>query len=127
MDELVFTDDPGGASCPDCQVELHVCMVGGIKCVGCSQCRGLLLTGESFAALVQLLRSQYRGPDVFPEKPPEDHLTVQRNCPACGHSLDTHSWSGPGHVVIDACRECHLVWLDNHELTRIVRAPGRRT
>ena len=32
----------------------------------------------------------------------------------------------PGNIVIDTCIGCKLAWLDHGELSKIVRAPGRR-
>ena len=51
------------------------------------------------------------------------------NCPSCGGPMDVdslmdpHPYLGPGSVVIDSCRNCHLVWLDYNELNRIIGAP----
>ncbi len=37
--------------------------------------------------------------------------------------MDTHSYAGPGNVIVDSCGTCFLIWLDRGELTRIAHAP----
>jgi hypothetical protein len=37
--------------------------------------------------------------------------------------MDAHFYAGPGHVIIDSCENCCLIWLDGGELMRIVQAP----
>jgi Zn-finger nucleic acid-binding protein len=37
--------------------------------------------------------------------------------------MDTHSYAGPGNVIVDSCGDCFLIWLDRGELTRIAHAP----
>ncbi|MGI9444899.1 MAG: zf-TFIIB domain-containing protein [Rubripirellula sp.] len=52
-------------------------------------------------------------------------LRVNRLCPACGGSLETHAFCGPGNAVIDTCFPCGVIFLDAGELTKLVRAPGK--
>jgi Zn-finger nucleic acid-binding protein len=40
--------------------------------------------------------------------------------------METHSYCGPGNVVIDSCEPCSLNWLDHGELARIAQAPDDR-
>ena len=39
--------------------------------------------------------------------------------------METHPYYGPGNIVIDACIQCHLLWLDPGELKQVLDAPGR--
>jgi Zn-finger nucleic acid-binding protein len=45
-------------------------------------------------------------------------------CPACGATMLTDWYYGPGNIVIDSCPACDLVWLDAGEMRRAVDAPG---
>ena len=75
-------------------------------------------------ALDALSQSEYYGAMPVPLEP----LELQRrvDCPRCHAPMDVHPYYGPGNTVIDSCRSCGLVWLDQGEITRIERAPGRR-
>lgn len=126
IEVLVFSDKSAEIQCPSCNSTLMFCTMCDVKCVGCPNCRGLLIDGATFGQITQFLRSQYRGPIRIPTPPSEVALKMKRQCPACNAVLDTHPYYGPGNVVIDACRECELVWLDQKELAQIVMAPGRR-
>jgi Zn-finger nucleic acid-binding protein len=123
---LVFEDRSAEITCPDCQDDMRFCLMSGLKCVGCPKCLGMLIDGEGFGELVRMLRSMYKGPNDLPKPPEENELRKHRQCPSCLGTMDTHPYYGPGNVVIDACRECKLVWLDRDEMGRIVRAPGKR-
>lgn len=123
---ISFAESSAAIVCPVCQVEMWFAQVCGIKVVACRKCLGTLYAGEAFAAIVRQLRREYLGPDAPPQPLDPDRRHQVRNCPACGQTMDNHPYSGPGNVIVDACRHCFLTWLDADELARIVRAPGRR-
>lgn len=124
--EIDFSSELAELPCPDCRTSLVHATAAGAKVIGCPTCRGLFLAGEDFALLVRSLRSAYRGPDVIPHPIDPDQAHPPRECPACAAVMDAHPYAGPGNAVIDACRECRMVWLDHGELQQIVQAPGRR-
>ncbi len=86
----------------------------------------MFLAGEEFAEVVRILRHDYRGPIEIPRPLDPETSHPQRPCPACGEKMDVHPYSGPGNAIIDACRICQMVWLDNQELAQIVKAAGKR-
>lgn len=124
--ELQQTDREAGVACPQCQLELTIGNFGQLKVATCRTCKGLLFPAEALAAFVADQRSSYTGSDVAPQPMDWRQLEQRRNCPSCIQQFQTHSYSGPGNVVIDFCRECNLIWLDGGELTGIIQAPGRR-
>lgn len=78
---------------------------------------------NDFMALIEELRSTYAGRGSV--QPAADRRALDRhvNCPQCHQPMDTHFYEGPGNIVIDDCSRCFLNWLDQGELTRVVRAP----
>ncbi len=108
--------------CPVCAVALAHASLGGHRILYCQRCRGMLTLMERFMALAAALRAgQTDGIPQAPARPEE----FQRHtfCPQCHHEMDTHFYGGPGNVVIDSCSPCHMIWLDYHELLRIIRSP----
>jgi Zn-finger nucleic acid-binding protein len=114
------------ASCPTCGGTLVEGLMDGFGVGHCPDCRGVLLAGEDFADIVRSRRASYRRADAAPV--PLEPLELQRrvDCPRCHTPMDVHPYYGPGNTVIDSCRACGLVWLDQGEIARIERAPGRR-
>jgi Zn-finger nucleic acid-binding protein len=117
---------PLEANCPTCGSTLVEGLMDDFRVGHCPDCRGVLLAGEDFAAIVRSRRASYRRADATPV--PLEPLEFQRrvDCPRCQAPMDVHPYYGPGNTVIDSCRSCGLVWLDQGEITRIERAPGRR-
>ena len=72
--------------------------------------------------VIEQLRSDDHSPAV---QTPPDQGDLKRviQCPRCNRRMDTHFYAGPGNVIVDTCDNCHLIWLDRGELTRIAHAP----
>jgi Zn-finger nucleic acid-binding protein len=115
--------EPAQESCPACHVGLVHAAIGGHRIRYCERCRGMLIGMDTFADIVQDLRSRRDTTADAPHPPDWQDLNRKRSCPQCGNLMDTHLYGGPGNVVIDDCEHCALVWLDYGELQRIVRAP----
>ncbi len=89
----------------------------------CGRCRGILTRMDTFATLVQDLRT-HPGAEVETLRPPDwNDLKRRINCPHCGQRMDTHLYGGPGNVILDNCDACGVNWLDDGELQRILGAP----
>jgi hypothetical protein len=85
----------------------------------------MLIDQEVFLMVIEYLRARSQKPPISP--PPVDLTELKRqiNCPNCRRQMSTHLYGGPGNLVVDNCTHCALLWLDNNEFTRIIRAPGR--
>jgi len=113
--------------CPVCEEQnLGVGTISGFQVCYCHGCRGFVLPQKDFQDLVNVLRATYPGPEDRPVPIDQMELHQKRNCPACVQPMETHPYYGPGNAVIDSCRFCGLVWLDQTELVTIQKAPGRR-
>ncbi len=111
--------------CPLCHEPLLVAALDDrYPAYYCQACRGLLLVRASFRGVVQLRRSRAAGPGVAPRPLDRTELARQVSCPACGRTMGTHPYLGPGNVVIDTCSTCDLIWLDHGELSEMIEAPG---
>lgn len=126
-DRVVSLERPAGLDCPHCESELVQAAVDGRPANYCPGCRGILIEAPIFADVAWNRRVKYRGPDMAPESIDPDSLNRSIDCPRCEQPMEVHPHYGPGRAIIDSCSCCHLVWLDNAELTSIERTPGRRS
>lgn len=110
-------------NCPICAVPLVHATMGGIRFLYCGQCRGMLISMEIFAALIDELRGQLGVRPAIAKPPDPRDLDRDMSCPWCHNRMDTHRYGGPGNVIIDSCSKCYLNWLDHGELMRIVHTP----
>jgi Zn-finger nucleic acid-binding protein len=109
-------------ACPICNQSLVKATIAKIAVLYCAQCHGLLMPMNVLPGLVDALKA---GVDKAAVQTPPDPSELRRSiqCPKCHRRMDTHSYAGPGNVVIDSCGDCFLIWLDRGELMRIVHAP----
>jgi Zn-finger nucleic acid-binding protein len=118
-DGVRVLDRAGDQFCPVCRIPLMNATLADVEILYCQRCRGLLLRMGHFATLIDTL-----GPDMHAAKPAADPSELARkiNCPQCQRPMETHVYYGGGHVVIDDCSACSLVWLDHGEMQRIAAA-----
>lgn len=109
-------------SCPVCGVPLMHASIAKVSIEYCTHCRGMLISMGVFVTLVEELRAGQPGTLVEPPPDPSE-LHHKLDCPHCHKPMDTHFYSGPGNVVMEACDKCELNWLDHGKLMRIVHAP----
>jgi len=120
-------DRSSGVICPGCRhEELVIGELEGCQFAGCPGCEGMLFQQSVFAMLIGHLRAESRLPTLAPVPLDVEELRVERYCPTCDGRLETHAYGGPGNAVIDTCFPCGVIWFDQGELTKLVRAPGRR-
>lgn len=93
----------------------------------CSSCHGFAIQRGALADLVEDLRSLYEGPDNAPIPIDQKQLGSRLNCVGCQFPVETVAYNGPGNVVIASCDSCEISWINDGDLDRIVRAPGRRS
>ena len=125
-DGIEFIGNETDFLCPVCtDSSLVVSSLNGMQVCGCKTCKGFLVDSVSFGALVTTLRVEYRGAeDIVLMNSRELDKVI--NCPTCFNPMYTHPYHGPGNVVVNSCSECQLNWLDEGELAKIIRAPGKR-
>ena len=91
----------------------------------CRGCRGILFNRPTFRQLIEIRRAKA----IIPPEPPtifeQKELQRRVRCPMCSQIMDAHPYLGPGSIIIDTCDQCDLIWLDYHELDKIVNAPGK--
>lgn len=106
--------------CPVCGVPLLNAALKGSAILYCRRCRGLLTDMGHFISLVE--ETHKGNSSIVPSNSDPSELTRKINCPRCHKPMETHFYYGGGHVVIDDCDRCSLVWLDYGELVRISSA-----
>lgn len=121
-DGVRVLDEAVGQGCPVCTLGLMNATLSNVRLRYCTKCRGMLVPMGALQSLVEELRSQTRGATI---PPAADATELRRkiDCPQCHRHMDAHFYAGPGHVIIDSCENCSVIWLDGGELTRIVQAP----
>jgi len=109
--------------CPACQALLSDGTMQGKPVLYCTKCRGMLVSIDKFLPLVEFLRALRRPNGLTLE--PRDNSDADRklSCPECAQTMVGYPYGGPGNVNLDACERCSVIWLDHHELGRIVLAP----
>lgn len=122
---LLGRSGPAVLACPLCRQSLQEAVMDSrYRLDACPACRGLLMAREVFAATVSAKRNTAPTLTVMPKKVSPRQLERQIHCPSCDATMLTDWYYGRGHVVIDRCEACDLVWLDGGELQTIIEAPG---
>lgn len=75
--------------------------------------------------VIDYLQAYSTRPPIDPPPVNLSELDRSVDCPDCGRRMSTHLYGGPGNLVVDNCIHCSLLWLDNSEFERIIRAPDR--
>jgi len=123
--QLLGTRPGRSLPCPVCHQALQAAaMDGNYRLDACANCRGLLMDREVFAGAVTAKRRSATTLSVMPKRVSRRQLDRRITCPSCAATMLTDWYYGPGHVVIDRCETCDLLWLDGGELQTIVEAPG---
>lgn len=112
--------------CPRCATELSGGKLDEFPVAFCTSCYGVLIDHDGVSNVICIRRSEYQGADRTPHPADQAALETESRCPNCGELMEVYFYGGPGNVVMDGCRSCGMVWMDNGEITTIVRAPGLR-
>jgi Zn-finger nucleic acid-binding protein len=96
--------------------------LGDERILYCQECKGMMVTMGSFLELVDVLRTQISPGTVLAQTPDPEELRRRIDCPVCRKTMDTHTYGGPGNVVMDSCETCLMNWLDHGEMRRIAAA-----
>jgi Zn-finger nucleic acid-binding protein len=113
-----------GRLCPVCRDPLYEASLEDYPILACPRCRGFLMAQSMFGDLVKRSRSRATSAPDPPRPLDRAALDRQVDCPLCGESMSTHPYHGPGNIVIDTCRHCHVLWLDYGEFAIVINAPG---
>jgi Zn-finger nucleic acid-binding protein len=121
----VLLNRDAAVGCPACPGTLVIGEIEGCQFAGCPHCHGMLFRQDVFATLLPQMRATSACTTLMPKPIDLDELKVRRICPTCDSPLETHPYCGPGNAVIDSCFPCKLIWCDQGEFTKLVRAPGK--
>ncbi|UCD42981.1 MAG: zf-TFIIB domain-containing protein, partial [Chloroflexota bacterium] len=124
-DGILVLEHNSDTSCPVCNIPLVYGFIDRTQTLYCQNCRGILIDQEVFLMVIDYLRAKSSAPSITPPPVDLEELNRKIRCPNCSRRMSTHLYGGPGNLVVDNCIHCSLLWLDNNEFTRIIRAPGR--
>lgn len=122
-----LTPLPAGRRCPRCAGELSTRALDQTDVVECGDCLGIWLAPRTFeGALRTAERASAASALSLVEAPSPSERPIEAvsyiPCLTCGELMNRKQYRHAGRssgVVIDVCRH-HGVWLDHHELERIV-------
>jgi Zn-finger nucleic acid-binding protein len=92
---------------------------GDIDMERCEQCGGRWMDPDDLKAIVDLIklpvegRSHRTGVDLT-------DVGVDAPCPRCGVPMEPFNYAGDSGVILDRCRTCGGLWLDQGDLERVV-------
>ncbi len=123
LGEQVLAPRAESAQCPACAGMLREREVGAHRITECAGCGGLWLAAS---VLDELCTAADRagiaaGRVTFPLRADANGVerVRYRACPACSDMMSRRNHGGSSGVVVDVCRN-HGVWLDSHELERVL-------
>lgn len=116
-----------GSSCPRCKGELRQRVLGHTSIVECSHCAGMWLDAEAFIRLCERKEAEgipegslARGPvPVGGVSGSAGAVQGYIPCLSCRQLMMRKNFASSSGVIIDVCRS-HGVWLDAHELERVL-------
>ncbi len=128
LDEVVASATTTEIFCPSCMDvnQLSQGLLDDVRVAFCSDCFGFMVDSQSLAMVLKNRRQEFSGVEDKPVPVNQESLGRIRNCPQCNLQMETHPYYGPGNAVIDSCHRCRVIWMDNGELSQLVRAPGLR-
>jgi Zn-finger nucleic acid-binding protein len=108
-------------SCPVCAKALTMASIEGHTVNYCENCHGFLTTNLDFAAILGQRREEVRASSSMPQPFGKDELKRRLSCPNCTKTMETYPYGGGGHVMVDSCELCNLIWLDADEMNVLAR------
>jgi Zn-finger nucleic acid-binding protein/RNA polymerase subunit RPABC4/transcription elongation factor Spt4 len=110
-----------GHGCPRCRAELRERQAGERRLTECSSCGGLWLAAEVLEELcIAADREAILNGATLPGPEPAREAAVSYlPCPGCGELMQRRNHGRSSGVIVDVCRH-HGVWLDAHELERVL-------
>jgi Zn-finger nucleic acid-binding protein len=115
---------PSASDCPLCKTtKLAQARIFEYGLLYCENCQGMLIQMGDLVPLTGDLRASRGSPAYIGRPPDPKELDRRLDCPQCHRSMDTHSYGGPGNIILDTCESCEVHWLDRGELHRIALAP----
>lgn len=120
-----------GVVCPRCKGDLRGRLLGHTSITECARCGGMWLDAEAFTRLCDRKEAESIPPGVLSLGPLPGEargsslgssarvVTGYIPCVACAQLMTRKNFASSSGVIIDVCR-AHGVWLDAHELERIL-------
>jgi len=91
----------------------------------CSNCYGsfypLATLGRSLEKIGLELFSSVDPDAVLPGLPELPGNRDSLTCPLCKASMENYGYMGSNKIILDACNDCIMVWVDAHELAAMAK------
>lgn len=108
-------------NCPDCSVDMVIESVGDIKLDVCSLCAGTWFDPEELRILLARdpLALDMLEDKAVPSVEQKPAGPSWRRCPDCQLPLEEYHYLYTSPVVLNTCRDCGGVWVEDGELDRM--------
>lgn len=107
--------------CPACKQPLIVVEHTGIEVDWCPACKGLWFDAGELELLAEMAQREFAMPVPDPAAPPQAAGTPVRTCPRCPAKMSMQTIAGSPPVQVDLCPRGHGIWLDQGELSALIR------
>ena len=103
--------------CPRDGAELDSGIFNGVPMHLCPTCNGSLVEQVRMNGLLEEMSRELQR--TVPLDAPLDEVPDKGSnvaCPICASSMEHYGYMGAHFIMIDACHDCRMVWLDASEL-----------
>lgn len=105
--------------CPRCEEELQTELVEGVAVDGCPQCGGIWFDEKELTQVAMTHRGALLEAEDRFTAHRGHHVSAQARggkCPNCGQPLLTFELKHSRGILLDGCRTCKGIWVDDGEL-----------
>ena len=109
--------------CPDCQNELKIIDLKGVKIDECVKCRGKWFERNELRLVKDRQDDYLRWLDFDPFGKDAEKLSIPsdgKKCPKCLKQMNSLTYQ-QSKILIDKCSTCEGIWLNHGELVKIIR------
>lgn len=112
-------------NCPRCSVELKPVKIKGIELDICDTCEGIWFDNGELDKVCNLGESSLETSDISKSLIRDNSLNKSTKsktltCPHCNSTLERFIYSYDSNILLDACKICHGIWLDDGELKEVI-------
>lgn len=112
--------------CPRCEAKLTSGTYEEHDAFHCDECFGTLFQQTALGkTLERFSRDTYSQVPIETPVPPLDDNKAPIDCPVCELPMENYGYLGTKKVMLDACNQCELVWVDTLELATMAQMRAR--
>jgi len=112
-------------NCPVCDNEMKTVSIKNIEIDYCDTCQGLWCDKDELERLAMLGRASLESSPIAKSliKDMQDIRTQKKSvllCPSCEAGLEKLNYSYESDIILETCKICNGIWVDDGELSEII-------